>query len=360
MLIAQISPLYESVPPKLYGGTERIVYNLSESLIAMGHDVVVFASQDSKTSAELVSTGHDALRLKGYENALLPHYLLFEKLRKMQSDFDIVHFHTELIHFPIARSLKVPTVTTLHGRQDLPDYREMYAEYCDLPLVSISMTQRKPVLSANWVGMVHHGLDSSHLQYHERSEGYLAFLGRLSPEKGVHIAIELARQTGRRIKIAAKAEPEHYPEYWEEIQPLLKEPFVEYVGEIGDDNKSEFLGNADALIFPILWPEPFGLVMIEALATGTPVIAFRNGSVPEIIKPGFTGFIVDNLAEACGAVESLHMISRKNCLHEFQSRFTQERMAENYVAIYERICGQHRRVRSVPRKAVSDLPGGPD
>lgn len=357
MRIAQISPLFESVPPKLYGGTERIVHTLTETLVDLGHEVTLFASRDSKTSAELVSIHRDALRPTGCAQPLIPHFLLFEKLRALQDQFDIVHFHTEYMHLPLARSLKVPTVSTIHGRQDLEDYQEMYAEYRDLPMISISMHQRKPIPQANWVGLVHHGIEASHLRFHERGQGYLAFLGRLSPEKGFEHAVEIAKRTGFPLKVAAKIEPSEYPVYWKKIEPLLGEAHVEYVGEIGDDKKSEFLGNANALLFPILWPEPFGLVMIESFAVGTPVIAFRNGSVPEIIRPGRNGFIVDTVAEACQAVHSLPMIDRHQCHRDFNARFSARRMAEDYVAIYDRVCKNKPGVRGLAKRALSEAPG---
>jgi glycosyltransferase involved in cell wall biosynthesis len=351
MRIAQVSPLFESVPPKLYGGTERIVHNLTEALVAMGHDVTLFASRDSHTSAKLATIDRDALRLNGAGDPWIPHFLMFEKIRRMKNNFDIIHFHTEYMHFPFARGLKTPTVTTLHGRQDLPNYPDCYAEYSDLPLVSISMNQRFPVLKANFVGNVHHGMEHGHLPFQPTPKGYLAFLGRLSPEKGFEYAVEIARKTGRKLKVAAKIEPKIFGEYLEKVMPLLDEPFVEYIGEIGDDKKGEFLGNADALLFPIQWPEPFGLVMIESIACGTPVIGFRNGSVPEILREGKSGFIVENVEQACRAVEKLPSIDRELCRLDFLRRFTSERMAEDYLAIYAQVCEKMPGVRALPSLA---------
>lgn len=349
MRIAQISPLFESVPPRLYGGTERIVADLTKALVALGQEVTVFASRDSQIpgGARFVPAEHKALRLAGCRDVIPPHLLMFEKVRKMQEHFDIIHFHNEYLHFPVARALETPTVSTLHGRLDLRDYPELFGEFSDLPQVSISLSQRKPLPHANWVGMVHHGIDSSHLPFYEESKGYLAFLGRITPEKGFERAVEIARQTGKQLKVAAKIEPDIYPEYMQDIAPLLNESFVEYIGEIGDDQKAEFLGNAEATLFPIQWPEPFGLVMIESLATGTPIIAFRRGSVPEIVKPGKTGFVVENVEEACNAVASLSSISRKDCRKDFETRFSPERMAKDYLKIYQHILktARHRRVR---------------
>lgn len=349
MRIAQISPLFESVPPRYYGGTERIVADLTKALVALGQEVTVFASRDSEIpdGAQFVPAEHKALRLAGCRDPIPPHLLLFEKVRKLQDQFDIIHFHTEYLHLPIARTLETPTVSTLHGRLDLRDYPEMFGEFSESPQVSISLSQRKPLPHANWAGMVHHGIDSSHLPFSQNGSGYLAFLGRLTPEKGFERAVEIARRTGRKLKVAAKIEPDLYPEYVEQVAPLLNESFVEYIGEISDDQKADFLGNADATLFPVQWPEPFGLVMIESLATGTPVIAFRRGSVAEIVKPGKTGFIVENVDEACKAVEAISTIDRLDCRQDFENRFSPERMAKDYLKIYQQICNEkrHRRIR---------------
>jgi len=360
MRIAQISPLFESVPPRLYGGTERIVSDLTRALVALGQDVTVFASRDSDPpdGAHFVPAQHKALRLAGCRDVIPPHYLMFEQVRKRQDHFDIIHFHNEYLHFPMARALETPTVSTVHGRLDLRDYPELFGEFSDLPLVSISFSQRKPLPHAHWAGMIHHGLDGSHLNFHAKGTGYLAFLGRLTPEKGFEHAVEIATLTGKKLKVAAKIEHDVYPEYVEQIAALLNHPMVEYIGEIGDDKKAEFLGNADATIFPIRWPEPFGLVMIESLACGTPVIAFRRGSVPEIIKPGKTGFIVEDVAGACEAVAAISAIDRRDCRHDFESRFTPDRMAKDYLKVYQKICKRAPNSRMRPQ-IVSDQFNGP-
>lgn len=333
MRIAQVSPLFESVPPQLYGGTERIVFHLTEALMQMGHEVTLFASGDSKTSAKLVSACSSALRLKGVHEPLAPHLLLFEKLKERVQEFDVIHFHTECMHLGLTRFLRRPHVSTMHGRLDLPEFQSLFWEFNDVPLVSISYQQRQPLPFANWVGMVHHGLDPSVLPYSPVAENYLAFLGRVSPEKGLHHAIEIARRTGLRLKIAAKIEKTD-DAYVRETLPKLREPFVEFVGEISDAEKPEFLGKARALLFPIQWPEPFGLVMIEALASGTPVIAFENGSVPEVLRHEKTGFVVKSVEEACEAVARLNQIERATCRREFEERFVAKRMAQDYLRIY--------------------------
>lgn len=360
MRIAQISPLFESVPPRFYGGTERIVADLTKALVALGQEVTVFASRDSQIpdGAHFVPAEHKALRLSGCRDSIPPHYLMFEELRKLQDQFDIIHFHNEFLHFPLARTLQTPTVTTLHGRLDLRDYPELFGEFSDLPLVSISFSQRKPLPHAHWAGMVHHGLDADHLRFHEKGQGYLAFLGRLTPEKGFERAVEIAKLTGRKLRVAAKIEADIYPEYMKVIAPLLNDPQVEYIGEIGDEQKSEFLGNADATLFPIQWPEPFGLVMIESIACGTPIIAFRKGSVPEIIKPGQTGFIVEDVAQACKAVAALDTLDRHDCRKDFDVRFSLDRMAKEYLKIYRQICKRASKTRVRPQ-IVSDQLHGP-
>ena len=338
MRIAQVAPLFESVPPKLYGGTERIVSNLTEALVRQGHDVTLFSSGDSLTSARHFPTGHESLRLSEAQDSLAPHFVMFEKLRRLENQFDIIHFHTENLHLAMFRSLNVPTVSTMHGRQDIREYSELYNEFKERPMVSISWHQRRPVPYANWVGTVYHGLNADHLRYNSKGGDYLAFLGRISPEKGVEHAVEIARRTGMKLKIAAKIEPKIYTEYTKKVLPLFDEPFVEFIGEIGDHEKSDFLGGAQATLFPITWPEPFGLVMIESLAVGTPVIAFKNGSVPEILNHGKTGFIVNNVDEACHELQRIKSISREDCRAEFVERFSSERMASDYVGIYESLC----------------------
>ena len=350
MRIAQVAPLYESVPPKLYGGTERIVHNLTEALVGLGHEVTLFASGDSLTSAELVPIGESALRLAGTRECLAPHLLMFETLRRLSHRFDLVHFHTEYMHMPMAKMLGVPSVFTLHGRQDLPEYQSFYKEFADTPLVSISLSQRRPLPFANWVGNVYHGLEASHLSLVEEKGDYLAFVGRISPEKGIEHAIEIAKRAGIKLKIAAKIEPIDW-DYYQSMRSLLEGPGVEFVGEINEQQKGEFMGRAKALLFPITWPEPFGLVMIESAACGTPVVAFRNGSVPEVIRDGETGFIVDDVEGAVRALGRLDSISPLACRRAFDERHSAERMAGDYVKIYESL----RVLPSGQRPAVIDL-----
>jgi glycosyltransferase involved in cell wall biosynthesis len=334
--IAQVSPLYESVPPKLYGGTERVVFHLSEALIALGHEVTVFASGDSVTSGRLVPTGSHALRFQRSAECLAPHTLMFERVRALADEFDIVHFHTEYMHFGFARTLSVPTVSTLHGRLDFPEYRDLFQEFRDLPMVSISNSQKRPLPKQNWHGPVYHGLPPEVFRFQAKPGNYLAFLGRISPEKGVEEAIEIAMRAGIPLKIAAKIEEKDI-DYFHRIKPRLTQKNVEFVGEISELEKSDFIGNASALIFPITWPEPFGLVMIEALATGTPVIAFAQGSVREIIRHGETGYIVESVSEAVSALDKISRIDRALCRADFETRFCSSRMAKNYVDIYREI-----------------------
>ncbi len=342
MKIAQIAPLYESVPPKLYGGTERVVSYLTEELINMGHDVTLFASGDSNTKAKLVSPVMESLRLNHSGDPAIYHTLLIEKLLKMLDYFDIVHFHIDYIHFPTMRRSNVPHVTTLHGRLDIPDLVPLYKEFNDVPLVSISNSQRKPLMWANWVGTVHHGLPENLYKPVTKPGRYLAFLGRISPEKRPDRAIEIARKAGIELKIAAKVDKVDKDYYENVIKPLLKDKGVKFIGEINEKEKQDFLGNAMALLFPIDWPEPFGLVMIEALACGTPVIAFNNGSVPEIIKHGINGFIVNSTEEAIQCIEKLNTISREKCRETFEKDFTTRRMAQNYIEIYTKLLNIHR------------------
>lgn len=342
MRIAQVAPLYESVPPKLYGGTERVVSYLTEELVRMGHEVTLFASGDSETSARLVPGCARALwRDPGCKETLPQHVKLMELVFADVSRFDLIHFHCDYVHLPLLRRLPCPSLTTLHGRVDIPEVRTLFEEYADIPLASISDSQRRPVPSANWQGTVHHGLPRDLHPFSEKSEGYLAFLGRISPEKRLDRAIEIARRTGRRLKVAAKLYAEEDDYYREMIEPLLMQSrdFIEFIGEVGGREKDEFLGKADALLFPIDWPEPFGLVMIEALACGTPVIAWREGSVPEVIEDGVTGYIVGSIDEAVSAVNRLQWLDRHDCRRAFETRFDAARMADEYVAIYRRLAG---------------------
>ncbi len=337
MRIAQVAPLHESVPPKLYGGTERVVHYLTEELVKMGHEVTLFASEDSQTSARLIPCCKRALRLEGVKDRLAPHVLQLEKVAQKAEEFDIIHFHVDHIHFPLMRRLPVPHVTTLHGRLDLPELRPLFEEFRDVPVVSISDAQRGPLPFARWVGTVYHGLPKDLYRFYARPGDYLAFLGRISPEKRPDRAIKIAEKAGMKLLIAAKVDEADRVYYENVIKPMLKSPWVEFIGEINDKEKNEFLGKAYALLFPIDWPEPFGLVMIEALACGTPVIAWRCGSVPEVIEEGISGFIVESLEEAVQAVEKVAGLKRILCRKAFERRFTAEVMAQNYLKVYERL-----------------------
>jgi glycosyltransferase involved in cell wall biosynthesis len=340
MRIAQVAPLYEAVPPKLYGGTERVVSYLTEELVRQGHDVTLFASGDSVTSARLVAPVPRSLRLDtSCVDRLVHHILLLEAVLAEADRFDLIHYHVDYVHFPVSRRQSTPHVTTLHGRLDLPDLVPLYREFDDMPVVSISDAQRAPLPAARWVSTVYHGLPPERYAFHERAGSYLAFLGRISPEKRVDRAIEIASKLGMSLKIAAKIDSVDRAYFEEHVAPLLDTRFVEYLGEIGEEDKPEFLGNAHALLFPIDWPEPFGLVMIEALACGTPVVAYRHGAVPEVIEDGVTGFIVDSLDEAVRATARVAALDRRRCRRVFEDRFTAERMAGDYVTIYGQLAG---------------------
>lgn len=342
MRIAQIAPLAESCPPALYGGTERVVSYLTEELVAQGHDVTLFASGDSITSAELVPCSQQALRLwPGGVDALPFNMVMLEHAARRAHEFDILHFHIDLMHAPIVREFSDKTLTTLHGRLDLPGLQWFYRAFPRLPLISISNAQRRPMPPVNWVDTIYHGLPRDLLAFTPSvRNGYFAFLGRISPEKRPDRAIEIAVRTGMPLKIAAKIDSVDRP-YWEErIEPLVRaHPNIEYIGEITEREKSAFLGGAAALLFPIDWEEPFGLVMIEAMACGTPVIAFRRGSVEEVMRDGVTGYIVDTVDEAVRAAHHVGELSRANVRAVFESLFTVERMAREYVATYSRQVG---------------------
>ncbi len=342
MKIAQIAPLCERVPPRLYGGTERIVSYLTEELVRQGHDVTLFASGDSRTAAKLVRCSEMSLRLNPVVKDPLPYQIIMlDEVRRCADEFDVLHFHIDLLHFPVIRDFADRTVTTLHGRLDLPDLKPFYVAFPEFPLVSISDDQRRPMPPVNWVGMVHHGLPRDLLPFTAAPRGdYLAFLGRISPEKRPDRAIEIAGRAGMPLKIAAKIDKVDQA-YWDEaIAPMVAaHPDVEFVGEIGEHEKAEFLGNARALLFPIDWPEPFGLVMIEAMACGTPVIAFRCGSVAEVVDEGVTGFIVDDVEAAATAVRRVETLDRRAIRATFEARFTAERMAADYLAIYRDLAG---------------------
>jgi glycosyltransferase involved in cell wall biosynthesis len=337
--IAQIGPLYERVPPKLYGGTERVVSYITEELVRRGHDVTLFASGDSKTAAKLMPGCEQALRLLGKPEMGAPLQLamLAEAFKVARERFDIIHSHIDYWLFPFARMSAVPTVSTMHGRLDIEDLFPVYHRFPEAPVVSISDSQRAPLKELNWVATVNHGLPRDLLQFNPNKGKYLAFIGRISPEKRPDIAIEVARRSGVPLKIAAKVDAVDREYYHEKIKPLIQAPHAEYIGEINDAQKSEFLGNALALIFTIDWPEPFGLAMIEALACGTPVIARPCGSVPELIRPGETGFIASATDDLVAAVKSVESISRERCRQEFEERFSVERMIDGYEAVYQRL-----------------------
>ena len=338
MRIAQISPLMESVPPKYYGGTERIVHYLTEELVRQGHDVTLFASGDSETSADLVPICPEALRLKGTRDPLAYHVLELENAFKRGREFDIIHSHVDYLAFPLSRRLPdTPVVTTLHGRLDLPELADLYREYSDVRLISISHAQRAPLTGVNWVGTVHHGLPRDRYRFNPRPGGYAAFLGRVSPEKRLDFAIAAAIRAGMRIEVAAKVDRVDEDYFQERIKPMLDHPLVGFHGEIGEDRKAEFLGGASALLFPVDWPEPFGLVMIESMACGTPVIARRRGSVPEVIREGVSGFLAETEEEMAEALGRVAAISRRDCRRYFEDRFTARRMADDYLALYQKV-----------------------
>lgn len=343
MKIAQIAPLAESCPPTLYGGTERVVSYLTEELVDQGHDVTLFASGDSITAAELVPGSERALRLQAGPVDALPHHLIMlEAVARRAHEFDVLHFHIDLIHAPVVRSFAEKTLTTLHGRLDLPDLAPFYRAFPKLPLISISDSQRLPMPPVSWVKTIYHGLPRDLLAFSPAPRnGYLAFLGRISPEKRPDRAIEIALRTGMHLKLAAKIDRVDQP-YWEEkIEPLVRaHSNIEYVGEITDRQKAEFLGGASALLFPIDWEEPFGLVMIEAMACGTPVIAFRRGSVPEVMEHGVSGFVVETVDEAVLAVEQISQLNRAAVRAVFDERFTVQRMARDYVNTFARRSGK--------------------
>jgi glycosyltransferase involved in cell wall biosynthesis len=336
MRIAQVSPLYEAVPPRLYGGTERVVAQLCDALVELGHDVTLFACAEAQTRARLWPVRDQAMRLDPAQlkSDLAAHLHQLAEVRVVASQFDVVHFHTDMLHFPLFEDMAERTLTTLHGRLDLKDLPNVYERWRDFPLVSISEAQRAPLPTANWAGTVHHGLALDAYAFSPKGAGYLAFLGRISPEKRPDRAIRIAQSTGRRLRIAAKVDRVDQVYFETEIEPMLEDPLVEFIGEIGDAAKSRFLGGADALLFPIDWPEPFGLVMIEAMACGTPVIAFDRGSAAEVVEPGVTGFIVKSEAEAAEAVAKAASLDRAVIRRRFEERFSARTMARQYVELY--------------------------
>lgn len=349
MRIALISPLYESVPPRLYGGTERIVAYLADALVELGHHVTLFATGDARTKAHLVPVRDRAIRLdpSPLKSDLAAHLSMLDEVRNRADEFDILHFHVDLIHFPIFENIAERTVTTLHGRLDLKDLPRIYRCWPEFALVSISDAQRAFLPEANWAGTVHHGMPADLLRLSERPRGgYLAFLGRISPEKGPVRAVEIARATGRPLKIAAKVDPADAAYYEKVVRPVLDHPLIDFVGEIGDRDKSAFLGNASCVLFPIDWPEPFGIVLIEAMACGTPVVAWNRGSVPEVVDHGVTGFVVSSEKEAIEAVERAGTLDRRRIRAVFERRFTAPTMARNYLDIYSRLLRRGQRLQA--------------
>jgi glycosyltransferase involved in cell wall biosynthesis len=338
--IAQVAPLFESVPPLGYGGTERVVSYLTETLVAMGHDVTLYASGDSITAARLVPVVERSLRLDPHRPEwLVWHTMMLDRVFKDARSFDVLHFHVDFLHFPMVRRCERPCLTTLHGRLDLPDLVPLHRHFAEQALVSISDSQREPLAWANWLGTVHHGLPRELYRFRARPEGYLAFLGRISPEKGLDRAIEIAIACGMPLRIAAKVDPADRAYFETTIKPLLHHPLIDYIGEIDESGKSEFLGGAQALLFPIDWPEPFGIVMIEAFACGTPVIAHPCGSVSEVMQHAVTGFIVHDQAQAVAAVRDIDRIDRRRCREQFEQRFTADTMASRYLGIYAKLIG---------------------
>jgi glycosyltransferase involved in cell wall biosynthesis len=342
MKIAQVAPLYESVPPALYGGTERVVSYLTEELVRQGHDITLFASGDSATKAKLVAACPRSLRLNDVPDQLLPHIMMIDQVLERAAEFDIIHFHIDYLHYPATRRAGVCHLTTLHGRLDLPQLADLYKQFDDMPLVSISNAQREPVRDVRWEGTIYHGLPLDLYHFHPQPERYVAFVGRTSPEKRLDRAIEIALAAGIELRIAAKVDPSEKEYFDRELAALVDQPGITWIGEIDDSQKDEFMGNAMALLFPIDWPEPFGLTMIESFACGTPVIAWPNGSVPEILDDGGTGFFCTGIDEAVAALKRIDEISREHCREVFEDRFSSRRMARDYVRIYERLVKQHR------------------
>ena len=343
MRIAQVAPLAEAVPPKMYGGTERIVSYLTEELVAMGHEVTLFASGDSITSARLEPVVPMALRLDPrVRDTVSPHILMVSRVIDMLDQFDIVHFHVDHYHLPALRDRGTPFVSTFHGRLDLPELQPLMDAFPKAPFISISDSQRRPLTGVNWAGTIYHGVPGGPLPFSPDHKGYIAFLGRISPEKGPDAAIRIARAAGMKLRIAAKVDKVDEEYFNTVIRPMLGGEGVEFIGEITESQKGEFLGNAAALVTPICWPEPFGLVMIEAMACGTPVIAYENGSVPEVVEPGKSGFIVRDEAGAVRALRQLDQLDRRAVRACYEARFSARRMAEDHLALYERLIAQQR------------------
>ncbi len=338
MRIAQVAPLFESVPPKLYGGTERVVSWLTEELVSLGHDVTLFASGDSMTTAKLVPGCPEALRLSSAcVDQLAHHLVLMERVLSMKDEFDVIHFHTDYMHYPLSSRERYVHVTTLHGRLDIPDLVPLYEVFKDIPVISISNGQREPLPWLNWQGTVYHGMPIESYTFHRTAGNYLAFLGRTSPEKGLVAAIQIAKAAGMPLRVAAKVDKTDQEYFDTVVRPAMDSESIEFVGEIGYPEKNDFLGKAAALIFPISWPEPFGIVMIEAMACGTPVIAYPFGSVPEIVADGVSGFVVSDEAAAVDAINNIEKLDRRKVRKHFEQNFSAERMALDYLKIYERI-----------------------
>ena len=338
MKIAQVAPLYESVPPRAYGGTERVVSYLTEALVEMGHDVTLFASGDSVTSARLVPVVPCGLRLDPHKpDPLVWHTIMMDMVLKAAPTFDIIHFHTDVLQLPLVEQCESACLSTPHGRLDLADLKPLFHRFARHPMTSISNSQRSPVPWASWRATVHHGLPPGLYDLHPEPQNYFAFVGRISPEKRADRAIEIAKACGVPLRIAAKVDPADRAYFESTIEPLLDDPLVDYVGEIGEEAKNHFIGNAKALLMPIDWPEPFGLVMIEAMACGTPVVAYRHGSVPEIIDEGVTGFIVENQGQAIAAARDIGRLDRRRCRHVFEQRFADRVMARRYLDVYREL-----------------------
>jgi glycosyltransferase involved in cell wall biosynthesis len=359
MRIALVAPLAEAVPPKLYGGTERVVSWLAEELVNQGHSVTLFASAESETKAQLVICAAQSLRLAGIRDHLGSTLSMLREVRRRADEFDVIHFHVDLLPQALFHDLSYKCLTTLHGRLDQPDALPLYKSYPEMPLVSISNAQRWPMpQEANWLATIPHGLVSHICPFDPKGGDYVAFLGRISPEKRPDRAIEIAKRAGVPLKIAAKVDAADIEYFKTKIEPLLDHPLVEFIGEINETQKSEFLGKARALLFPIDWPEPFGLVMIEAMSAGTPVIAWGNGSVPEVVTEGVSGRIVDSIEAAADAVRQIGHMDRHAVRAEFEQRFTAARMAQDYVAAYRSLLGRASAGRislSVPLTADSEL-----
>jgi glycosyltransferase involved in cell wall biosynthesis len=355
MRIAQVAPLIEAVPPKLYGGTERVVAYLTDALVELGHDVTLFASGDSQTKARLAPAWPRALRLDpAVKDHFAPLFMQLESVARRAHEFDVIHCHLDYFAYPLLRLLGVPSVTTLHGRLDLPELPALYSMFKETPVISISDAQREPLPQANYAATIYHGLPQ-HLLRMGPGGDYLAFLGRISPEKAPDAAIRIAAQAGMPLKIAAKVDKADAEYFKTTIEPLLKGADVEFIGEISEHQKSEFLGNAAALLFPIAWREPFGLVMIESLACGTPVVAFNNGSVPEVLENGLTGFIVNSEREAVAALCGIRNLDRARVRAEFERRFTARHMAQNYVKMYTRLAKPRTLTASTPLFMPGDI-----